>query len=230
MMNKRNVFLAATAAALFGVTTLAQANLMVDATVGGAPTGVNYANFDDLALGSTGGTSGGINVSFTPDGKVVQGSQSGQYAAPYLSNSNGTLFGDSTTSGPDATKYLTTGTGSVTLAFGGPQMYLGLLWGSVDDYNTLTFYNGGSAVGSLTGLDVTASANGDQGVQGTFYVNVNSDTAFDRVVATSSQYAFELDNVAYNDSNVSVPEPGTLALFSLGLLGAGVGARRRRKG
>ena len=42
--------------------------------------------------------------------------------------------------GPDTTTYLTTGIGSVTLTLPGPEKYFGLLWGSVDTYNTLSFY------------------------------------------------------------------------------------------
>ena len=69
-------------------------------------------------------------------------------------------------------------------------LYFGLLWGSVDNYNTLSFYNGSTLIGTITGADITPTATGDQGVNGTFYVNLVSTTPFDRVVATSSQYAF----------------------------------------
>ena len=96
---------------------------MVTASVGGAPTGVNYVNFDNLTLGSAGGVSNGVTVSFAGDGQAVQGSQSGVYAAPYLSNGNGTLFGDPN-NGPDATTFLTTGTGSVTLSLPGKESML----------------------------------------------------------------------------------------------------------
>jgi hypothetical protein len=190
--------------------------LTVSASVGGAPTGVSYANFDNLPLGNTGGVSGGISVSFTGDGQAVQGSQSDVYAAPYLSNGNGTLFGDPN-NGPDATTYLTTGVGSVILTMPGQEMYLGLLWGSVDTYNTLSFYEGSTLIGSVTGTQVTASADGDQGQNGTFYVNINSTESFNQVVATSSSYAFEFDNVAYNPS--SVPEPSSFALGIAGFMG-----------
>ena len=131
-------------------------------SVGGVPTGVNYANFDTLPLGSMGGTSGGITVSFGGDGQAVQGSLSGVYAAPYLSNGIGTLFGDPT-NGPDTTTFLTTGIGSVTLNLPGEEKYVGLLWGSVDAYNTLTLYDGATPVGTITGSEVTSSPNGDQG-------------------------------------------------------------------
>ena len=100
----------------------------------------------------------------------------------------------------------------MTINFGASELYVGLLWGSVDDYNTLTLYNGATPVGSVTGSDVVASPNGDQGVNGTLYVNINSTLAFDRIVATSSQYAFEFDNVAYNETNVATPEPSTVVI------------------
>ncbi|HEX5325447.1 MAG TPA: hypothetical protein VFW75_02145, partial [Acetobacteraceae bacterium] len=137
----------------------ANATTTVSSAVGGAPTGVSYVNFDNLPLGTTGGTSGGIGVAFTPDGQGVQGASNGKFAAPFLSNSNGVPFGDPT-NGADATTYLTTGLGTITLTMPGPEKYLGLLWGSVDAYNTLDLYNGASLVGSITGADVTASANG----------------------------------------------------------------------
>ena len=213
--------------ALFG-TTAANASLIVTAAVGGAPTGVSYANFDNLALGNAGGLSGGIDVSFAGDGQVVQGALSGRYAAPYLSNGNGALFGDAT-NGPDATHYLSTGTGSVTLMLPGLEGYIGMLWGSVDGYNSLKLYDGATLVGSLTGNDVTANANGNQGVNGTYYVNIVSDQGFDRVVASSSSYAFEFDNVAYNTAGGDVPEPMTWTIVLAGLLGLTALAAKRRQ-
>lgn len=215
--------------AVFAIASQAHASVLtVGASVGGAPTGVNYVNFNNLALGSGGGSSGGVTVSFTPNGQVVNGSKPGYYAAPYLSNGNGTLFGD-TTNGPDTTNYLTTGLGTVTVALPGEEKYVGLLWGSVDTYNTLTLYNNSTLVGTVTGSDVTANANGDQGADGTFYVNINSTTSFNSIVASSTQYAFEFDNLAYNSTIPTAPEPGTLALLGVGLGLVGFAAASRRK-
>lgn len=213
----------------------------ISASVGGVPTGADcYENFDSLPLGGAGGTTTacGITVSFSPQGQAVQGSVGGQYAAPFLSNNNGTLFGDPN-NGADATTYLTAGgtSGSnATLMFSGSEKYLGLLWGSVDDYNHIAFYMGSTLVDSFVGSAVSAAAgsgncaNGNQSGIGTCYVNINLSAAFNKVVMTSDQYAFEFDNVAFASGNVNLPEPGDLGLFLLGLalIGSGYWFRKRR--
>jgi hypothetical protein len=225
---KKTAALLATCGAVALLSAGANASVLVSATVGGAADGVTYVNFDGLSLGNAGGTSGAVTVSFTGDAQTVTGASSGVYAAPFLSNFDGTPFGDPS-NGADATNYLTTGLGTVTIKLPGFEKYVGLLWGSVDTYNTLELYNGGTLVGTITGTDVTASANGDQGANGTFYVNIDSTLAFDSIVASSTQYAFEFDNVAYNPTHnpPPVPEPLTLSLFGIGLAGV-AGWRRRR--
>lgn len=200
------------------VAEQASASVIVSASVGGAPTGLNlnYATFDNLPLGNGAGSSGGLGISFTGTAGVVNGSASGLYAAPYLSNGNGSLFGD-LSNGPDTTNYLSTGIGTVTLSLPTLSNYLGLLWGSVDSYNSLELFNGGTLVGTVTGDDVVASANGDQGVDGTYYVNINSDEAFNAVELISTQYAFEFDNVAYDPPPAPAPEPSSLSLVGVAI-------------
>lgn len=200
-------------------------------SVGGAPTGVVHQNFDSLTVGSTSDATIGImTVKFLSGGaQPVQGAVGGQYAAPYLSGGNGTGFGGQP-NGADTTTYLTTGVGSVELDFSQNLTYFGVLWGSIDGYNSIAFYDGNTLLQSFSGNDILSGANGDQGVNGTLYVNFTSDTVFDKVVFSSSQYAFEFDNVAYNqsiDNQVPAPEPVTLSLFGAGL--AGMGALRRRR-
>jgi hypothetical protein len=222
-------FLSVSVLAVAAMAAPASASPTLSASNAGAPTGLFYANFDNLALGNAGGsTNADITVSFTGDAQTTTGFASGLYAAPYVDGNAG-LFGDAEM-GSDTTKYLSTGIGSVTLAFAADQTYLGLLWGSVDNYNSLTLYNSlNQIVASFTGNDVTGSPTGDQGVNGSYYVNISNLDPFNRAVFSSSQYAFEFDNVAYNvDPPGDVPEPLTLSLFAAGLGGL-VMARGRSK-
>lgn len=212
---------------------------------GEVPTGVNYLTFDTLTPGWTGTTvvntiagsadNVGVTLEIKPDGKAVQGSQSGVYAAPVLSGGQGAPFGGQA-DGVDVTTYLTTGKspvpgGEVILRFATPQQYLGLLWGSVDLYNTLEFFDANGSIGSITGGQVNAAADGNQGAAGTYYININSDVPFTYVKATSSQYAFEFDNVAFNSTPVTIPDGGALTgILGASLLGLGAVSRKLRVG
>ena len=213
----------------------ANAALVIVSSVGGAPNvpGVTKWNLDaPLVFPSK-----VASLTLVGSAGLVTGSVSGQYAAPYLSGDNGTGFGPGGTNqgnGLDATQYVTSGSTNANsnsraeIAFNTSMQYLGLLWGSVDTYNTLTFFLGSANVGSITGGQVTPSATGDRGLNGTFYVNINSTQPFNRVVFSSSSFAFEFDNVAFAETPINpVPIPAAGWLLVSGLLGL-LGVSRRR--
>ena len=239
-MFKKSISLVVASAAMVCLSSAVQAAFVTVTNTsvgGGAANSQNYANFDSFIppqVGGPAGVNGGITVDLGTSGQIgYLPNVGGVYAAPFLSGNNGVNFG-SQPDGADATSYLTTGSntpsGDVTLFFSTTYTYLGILWGSVDDYNRLDFFDAtNTLIGSVTGLQVNGFANGDQQIGGTFYVNVLT-SGYTKVVATSTQAAFEFDNVAYGDKpdfQTEVPEPASIAMWGLGALGL-MFARRKR--
>ncbi|UFZ01661.1 VCBS domain-containing protein [Bradyrhizobium ontarionense] len=129
-----------------------------------------------------------LHATFTADGNagVVHGSSSAS-AAPYMPG------------GQDQTNYLSIGGhAQETITFDSAKNSFGLYWGSVDSYNSISFYNGNKLVASYTGSDVAPLiANGGQGsFASNGYVEFLGLSPFNKVVLASSQNAFELDNVS----------------------------------
>jgi hypothetical protein len=113
------------------------------------------------------------------------------------------------------------GPGVVTLV--GGASYYGFLWGSPDGYNTVSFYDGATLLGSFTGAAVYPPANGDQSIGRFFNAFAGAGETITRIEFASSQNAFETDNHAV----IAVPEPETYALMLAGLGVVGFVARRR---
>lgn len=172
--------------------------------------GATVVDFNDGTIGAYTNASG--------DYAIVSGSVGGLYAEPF-----GTVP-------PYLTVPLESSSGSATFDLGFSSNYFGLYWGSIDAYNSISFYLGGALVSSFTGNDIVVPADGNQTSTDTNrYVNFDFGAmTFDQVKFASNGYAFESDNHAF--VRVAAPEPSILALLGLGLIGLGFARRRQRMG
>ncbi|MGJ4892143.1 VCBS domain-containing protein [Bradyrhizobium sp. HKCCYLRH3099] len=148
----------------------------------------NSWDFEGEGRGHDGFYSQALHATFTASGAagIVQGSSS-VLSAPYMDG------------GRDQTKYLTIGANAhETITFDSIKNSFGLYWGSVDAYNSISFYSNNKLVAFYTGSDVAPLiANGGQTSSASNgYVEFLGLTPFNKVVLASSQNAFELDNVS----------------------------------
>ncbi|MBX9647849.1 MAG: VCBS domain-containing protein, partial [Xanthobacteraceae bacterium] len=172
--------------------------------------GLNTETFNDRSLGHDSFHSTALNADFHASGSagIVHGSTDGVTAAPFF----GPLPG-----APDTTNYLTVGGGGVeTITFASEQNAFGLYWGSVDSYNSISFYDGSTLVGSYTGASVAPLfADGNQGsFASNGYVQFSGLAEFNKVVLQSSSNAFEIDNISSGaiHSKLSASVSGTLSV------------------
>ena len=214
-------------AAVMAAMAPVHAAVLVTSSAGLLPVSAsNLAFFDDVSGAPQANpntpfgpfTDGGMN--FSGGGIIVNTSSSGQFAQP----------------ANDPTSYLAVLGGSsesVFLPNGFAANTLGLYWGSIDTYNTITFLFNGTQVDQVTGSAAATPANGDQSSLLTnTYINISGLSNFNEVILSSSQNSFELDNLsttAFTDNMSNTPIPGSLFLLAggLGLLGM-FGWRRKQ--
>ena len=134
----------------------------------------------------------------------------------------------------DATNYgfAFPGFDSTFLVTSGSITSLSFYLGSLDEYNTISFFNGAALVGSFTGSQLTIPnpANGDQTAGDTnrrYFFTFGAADNVNRVVFNTTQPAFEFDNIAAAISGV--PEPSTWAMMILGFGLVGFSLRNNRR-
>lgn len=185
---------------------------------------ISLSNAGDVTTSVAGVTTIDFNsgcgyVSCTGDFALVNGNESGKYAEPLGINSQYLSVPN-----PSPT------TLSATFNLGTTADYFGLFWGSIDSYNFISFYLNNAVVASYSGSDIVGQfADGNQlSFASNRYINFNfGNDVFDSVKLTSNGFAFESDNHAFKKL-VSVPEPTTVLLLVLGLIGLGLARRQTR--
>lgn len=196
------------------VPGMVKAQLYVTAAIGGVPSvsGATLENFEEPNPSI---------LTLSGNAYLVTGYPDFGYTPPYFSGSTAAYFGESPTTGYDASQYVAVETGgSATLSFSTPQNYLGLLWGSVDPNNNyLTFYDSANnLIGTLWGSVVTGIQYSSADPDGTAYVNIMSTTPFSSVVVNTTgdqgYWSFEFDDVAYA---YVVPEPANCVFLGFGI-------------
>jgi hypothetical protein len=183
-------------------------------------------NTSDVYAGTYDGTTP-LGATWSSDPRVVPapGNVSGVYQSPF---NNTSLLDTQTFFSVGAENGLNGAPSPVSLTYASDQSTFRFLWGSIDDYNTLQFFDGSTQRLSLSGAQVVSmfglpgsAPNFERVALLSFSFAPNE--LFDTVKFISSRAAFEF---ALPGSSTSVPEPGTLALFGVGLMGALL--RRRR--
>ena len=217
------------------------------ALMGPASATIVYSGVTTATGLNTGTGQGGGATSFDASGASAETSAINSVAGYNQAGSNLTFFGNGASINQvlngssgigaepfnDNTNYLSVlANGSVHATISGPANQLTFYWGSIDQYNTITLFEGltqfsftGSAITPKfpTGCQQSADCNGLV----TFQDTTGSITGF---TITSSQNSFEADNFNATEQTFAggVPETSTWAMMILGFLGVGLLSYRRK--
>jgi hypothetical protein len=179
-----------------------QAQARDDVTMSTSLTSVaqsSTVNLLDLGTGNGAGLVSQETVSFGSGSSAGTIGYSGT-SGIYMGNVAGITAAPWTPTGIETRNYFATQPGgAVTINYAQNQQYFGIMWGSVDSYNSLSFYNNNQLVEEVNGRDVVRNPSGNQAATGTYFANFNfsSNASFNRVVFSSSTPAFEFNMIAY---------------------------------
>ena len=220
----RNYIIAAVAAVALAAP--ANALTVTYSPTFGFPPVVTPVTFQTYGTGAT-------NQSpFTPgSGTVVGATTYTESVSGVVTLNSGSVPGQAVD--PDASgngNYLAVENGSYTVSFSTPLQFFSFIFGSLDNYNTLTlnFASGPSLV--LRGTQILSGLTSDP--IGPFNSTVNGRVSYDTqggfgitsAVFSSAQQAFEIDGLAG-----AVPEPAAWGMMIIGFGAAGYALRVRRR-
>jgi len=188
-------------------------------------------NLDALASGAlpyyffdSGGPNG--TVTLTGTAAVENTSIVNAYARPAGTTGNYLTVSD------------TTKDGALSLTFSVEENYFGLYWGSIDGYNSITFFDEGQVIATYSGDDIAAmtglAPDGNwNDASANRYINFyTGDNFFDQVVLSTTDFGFEVANIAYGDPPIAVaavPEPSSLVLLGSAFTSLALARRQRAR-